>query len=67
MKTGILLIIIIAISIVAIKFVPVVNDWARGNFPESVLTIIGEKPKSIFEKGSDVIRGELKKIQTKEN
>ncbi len=65
MKKGLIQIIfVIAVLVVAIKFVPQVNDWARGNLPESVLTLIGEKPKGIFERSSDVISDGLKKTKT---
>lgn len=53
--------IVIAILVFAIKFVPPINDWARGNLPEPVLAIIGEKPKNIFERGADKLGNSLKK------
>jgi hypothetical protein len=55
------LILVLVILVIAIKFVPPVNSWARGNLPESVLTLIGEKPKNIFERGSDIIGNSIKK------
>ncbi len=62
MKRSIIQILIVLIFIViAIKFVPQVNDWARGNLPEEILTVIGEKPKGIFEFGSDSISDGIKK------
>ncbi|MCG8337470.1 MAG: hypothetical protein MJE63_23455 [Proteobacteria bacterium] len=61
-KKGIFrLIIVLAIVILAIKFVPPVNNWARGNLPEPVLALIGEKPKNIFERGSDAIGNTIQK------
>lgn len=62
MKKGLVqIILVLIIMVIAIKYVPQVNDWARGNLPEAVLTIIGEKPKGIFEWGSDSISDGLKK------
>ncbi len=55
------LVLVLIILVIIIKFVPPVNDWARGNLPEPVLTIIGEKPKSIFEKGGDFLGKGIKK------
>ena len=52
---------VIIIVVIAIKFVPPVNNWARGNLPEPLLTVLGEKPKSVFERGSDFIGDSLKK------
>ncbi|MBU2510467.1 hypothetical protein KJ966_03985 [bacterium] len=63
-KSLIQLIFVIAILVIAIKFVPPVNDWARGNLPESLLTLIGEKPKNIFERGNDAISDGMKKTKT---
>ena len=54
-------VIILILLIVIIKFVPPVNNWARGSLPESILTIIGEKPKSVFEKGADLLGDGLEK------
>lgn len=55
------LILVLVILIIAIKFVPPVNNWARGNLPEAVLTLIGERPKNVFERGSDIIGNSIKK------
>ncbi len=55
------LIIVIAILVIAIKFVPPVNKWARGNLPEPILSLIGEKPQNIFERGSDTIGNTIEK------
>ncbi len=64
MKKGLIqIIIVIAILVVAIKFVPPINDWARGNLPEPVLTLIGEKPKNVFERGGDAISDGLNKTK----
>ena len=52
---------VLIILVFAIKFVPPVKDWARGNLPESLLTMIGEEPKGLFELGSDSISDGLKK------
>lgn len=62
MKKGLIqIIVVLAVLVAVIKFVPQVNDWARGNLPEQVLTLIGEKPKNAFERGTDFIEGGLKK------
>jgi hypothetical protein len=55
------ILVILVLLVVMIKFVPPVNDWARGNLPESVLTLIGEEPQSALEKGTDFLGKELKK------
>lgn len=55
------LILVLVILVIAIKYVPPVNSWARSNLPESVLTLIGEKPKNVFERSADVISESIKK------
>lgn len=60
-KAWIRIIIVIAIIVVAIKLVPPVNDWARGNLPEPVLRLLGEEPKNIFERGADKLGDSLQK------
>lgn len=44
------LILVLVILVIAIKYAPPVNSWARSNLPESVLILIGEKPKNVFER-----------------
>ncbi|MBU3917241.1 hypothetical protein KKA14_17035 [bacterium] len=61
MKSIAKLIIVLVVIVVVIKFVEPVNNWARGNLPQEVLALIGEKPKSIFEKSSDFIGDNVKK------
>ncbi|MBT4285700.1 MAG: hypothetical protein HOD92_00030 [Deltaproteobacteria bacterium] len=54
MKKLIFLMVIVLIAcIAAIKLVPEVNDMAKENLPSEILTIIGEEPMNIFEKGLD--------------
>jgi len=61
-KNGLVQILLVLIlMVIIIKFVPPVNDWARDNLPEPVLTIIGEEPRSVFERGSDILGKGLKK------
>ena len=60
MKSIAKLIIVLALVVVAIKLIEPVNDWARGNLPEEILTLIGEKPKGIFERSSDFIGDTMK-------
>ncbi|TRZ75935.1 MAG: hypothetical protein D4R93_04130 [Deltaproteobacteria bacterium] len=55
------LILVLVILVIAIKYVPPVNSWARANLPESVLTLIGEKPKDVFERSADMIGESIKK------
>jgi len=55
------LILVLAILVLAIKYVPPMNHWARTNLPESILTLIGEKPKNIFERSADRIGEHMKK------
>lgn len=57
----VMLIIIVAILVAAIKFVEPVNDWARGSLPEGILELIGEEPKGLFGRGSDLIEDSLNK------
>lgn len=70
------LILVLVIVVIAIKYVPPVNSWARANLPESVLTLIGEKPKNVFErsadmigesinKGTNLVEGIVEKVKTK--
>lgn len=54
-KSWVSLILFLALVIVTIKFVPPVNDWARGNLPAPVLRSIGEEPKNFLERGMDDI------------
>ena len=55
------LILVLVILVIGIKYVPPVNSWARANLPESVLTLIGEKPKNVFERSADMIGESIKK------
>ncbi|MBM4314826.1 MAG: hypothetical protein FJ122_13055 [Deltaproteobacteria bacterium] len=55
------LILVLVILVIAIKYVPPLNSWARATLPESVLTLIGEKPKNVFERSADVISESIKK------
>ncbi len=62
MKKGLVkLIILLVVVISAIKFVPFINSWAREVLPEQVLALIGEKPKGIFERGSDLVGDSIEK------
>lgn len=61
MKKLITLIILLAAGVAAIKYVEPVKDWARETLPEDVLTLIGEEPKGLFEKGADAISEGLEK------
>jgi hypothetical protein len=52
MKKLFFLIIVVLISAtVAIKTVPKAKEIAREHLPDEILTLIGEDPKNIFEKG----------------
>lgn len=55
------LILVLVVLAVAIKYAPPVNSWARANLPESVLGLIGEKPKNVFERSADAIGDSVKK------
>lgn len=55
------LILVLVILVIAVKYVPPVNNWARGNLPESILALIGEKPKDVFERSLDRIEEGIKK------
>ncbi len=57
---GVIVVIIIVVSM--IKFVPPINDIARENLPASILNLIGEKPKGLFEKGLDRVNGVLESL-----
>lgn len=60
-KSWIQMLIVIIIVVFAIKFVPPINDWARSSLPEPLLTVIGEEPKNIFERGSDFMKDGVEK------
>tara|TARA_B100000614_G_C14548131_1_gene492879 strand:- start:1375 stop:1557 length:183 start_codon:yes stop_codon:yes gene_type:complete len=60
MKNLIIIFLISVIVVGSIKFVEPVNKWARGNLPEEVLKILGEKPKGLIEKVGDLIISETK-------
>jgi len=46
-----LVLVVLIVCIAAIKLIPEVNEIARENLPGEILTIIGEEPMNIFEKG----------------
>jgi hypothetical protein len=50
-KLFILILVVLIGAIVAIKTVPKANEIAREHLPDEILTLIGEDPKNIFEKG----------------
>lgn len=50
-KLVFLILIVLILCVVAIKFVPPINDIARDHLPDEILTLIGEDPKNIFEQG----------------
>ena len=58
MKNVIIVFLISLIVVGSIKFVEPVNNWARGNLPEELLNLLGEKPKGLFEKVGDLIKSE---------
>ena len=59
-KNFIIVVLITIIVVGSLKYVEPVNSWARGNLPEEVLKILGEKPKGLFEKVGDLIISETK-------
>lgn len=52
-KLVFLILVVLIACIAAIKLIPEVNDMAKENLPNEILTIIGEEPMNIFEKGID--------------
>ncbi|MDT8445284.1 MAG: hypothetical protein RRB13_00140 [bacterium] len=59
------LILALALLVLALKYIPPVNDWARGNLPEAVLSLIGERPKNFLERGADGLGKGLEKATDK--
>ena len=55
MKAIIGVVVVLGALVVAIKFVGPVNNLARTHLPESVLSIIGEKPKGFVERSVDTV------------
>ena len=47
------MLIVLVGCIAAIKLIPEANEIAKENLPSEILTIIGEEPMNIFEKGID--------------
>ncbi len=64
MKNLLRIILVLIVIVLAIKYVPPVNDIARSNLPGPVLELMGEKPKNVFEKGLDQIDSVIDKIKS---